>query len=139
MLRVVYAFGGPIRDKVADKLSVCHLNPPTIDILRIADDIVNNTLVEKGVYSNISQMPVVLIPVEFDRADLQQVDMYKYSIVLRPIITTDFMTGMPAIPGKHFPLDVLETICEEVRKKIPRISRVLFDLTSKPPGTIEWE
>jgi GMP synthase (glutamine-hydrolysing) len=48
------------------------------------------------------------------------------------------MTGMPAVPGKQLPLDVVRKMSEDILK-VPGISRVLYDLTSKPPGTTEWE
>jgi len=59
-------------------------------------------------------------------------------VVLRPFITNDFMTGTPAIPGKHIPVEVVNKMCQEI-EKVAGISRVLYDLTSKPPGTTEWE
>lgn len=120
-------------------MTICHLNPPTIDIIRCADSITNDILIKNNVYNNISQMPIVLIPIEFDRIQIEQIDSILFSVVLRPIISTDFMTGTPAIPGIHLPVDVVNSISTNIVNSIPRISRVLYDLTSKPPGTIEWE
>jgi len=57
---------------------------------------------------------------------------------LRPFISKDFMTGVAAIPGNHIPVEVVNQIADEIRK-VPGITRVLYDLTSKPPGTTEWE
>jgi len=48
------------------------------------------------------------------------------------------MTGKAAIPGVHFPVEVLDKMADAI-VKVPGISRVLYDLTSKPPGTTEWE
>ena len=60
-----------------------------------------------GCYTKIAQMPVILIPVEFD---VDTVDANyasrKHSVVLRPFITNDFMTGVAALPTKHLPEDV---------------------------------
>ena len=60
------------------------------------------------------------------------------SIAIRPFITADFMTGIAAEPGKDFPEHVLLTAVERIQK-LKGISRVVYDLTSKPPGTTEWE
>jgi GMP synthase (glutamine-hydrolysing) len=104
-----------------------------------------------GAYSSISQMPVVLIPVEFDR-QIHSIDHeettdnggdkmvpsvasgFQHSIVLRTFLTKDFMTGRPALPGETFPLDMLDEICQTITTNVPGISRILYDLTSKPPG-----
>ena len=58
--------------------------------------------------------------------------------MIRTFITQDFMTGVPAIPGADLSLDVLAKMVSEI-KSVNGISRVLYDLTSKPPGTTEWE
>lgn len=83
-------------------------------------------------------MPVVLIPLHFDRDLLTRDPSCQRSVVLRPFITNDFMTGTAAVPGRDFPEDVLLEMVTQI-KKVPGISRVLYDLTSKPPGTTEWE
>lgn len=54
----------------------------------------------------VSQMPVVLIPVHFDRDVVNRVPSCQHSVVLRPFVTQDFMTGVPAIPGRHLPVEV---------------------------------
>lgn len=54
----------------------------------------------------IAQMPVVLIPVHFDRDPVARLPSCQRSVVLRPFITHDFMTGIPALPGKHIPVEV---------------------------------
>ena len=93
-------------------------------------------------YSSISQMPVVLIPIGFDKQinpdkDVQSNDNIKqHSVVLRTFLTKDFMTGRPAVPGETFPLDMLDEICQTIKTNVPGISRILYDLTSKPPGRI---
>ena len=58
--------------------------------------------------------------------------------MLRPFISNDFMTGRAAIPGKDFPIEAVEDMVSEIMK-VDGITRVLYDLTSKPPGTTEWE
>ncbi len=61
------------------------------------------------------------------------------AIVIRTFITNDFMTGVPARPGKEMPLAALEKMVQRILAEVPGISRVMYDLTSKPPGTTEWE
>jgi len=89
-------------------------------------------------YSSISQMPVVLIPIEFDREnqlnDNEINNSFQHSVVLRTFLTKDFMTGRPAVPGETFPLEMLDEICQTIKTNVPGISRILYDLTSKPPG-----
>jgi len=81
---------------------------------------------------------VVLIPVHFDRDVVNRVPSCQHSVVLRPFVTQDFMTGVPAIPGRHLPVEVVERMVHDI-SIVPGISRVLYDLTAKPPGTTEWE
>lgn len=59
-----------------------------------------------GVLSQISQMPIVLIPVHFDRDPINHIPSCQRSLVIRTFITNDFMTGVPATPGKHIPIEV---------------------------------
>ena len=59
-----------------------------------------------GEMTKISQMPVVLIPVHFDRSNIERTTSFQRSVVIRPFITQDFMTGIPAIPGKDISLEV---------------------------------
>ena len=64
-----------------------------------------------GEISKISQMPIVLIPIHFDRSNIERTTSFQRSVVIRPFITQDFMTGVPAIPGKDILKDVkLRTI-----------------------------
>ena len=59
-----------------------------------------------GLLSKISQMPVVLIPVHFDRDPIDHIPSCQRSVVIRTFITNDFMTGVPATPGKQIPMEV---------------------------------
>lgn len=131
----------------------------------MADHIANNILFGRVAASDgtqlpnvghkIQQMPVVLLPVDFDR-DRDMIGSYRHSIVLRPFVTSDFMTGQAAIPGVHLPEEVsfrqtfvffsnqfiFQTLIEmdkAIRTNVLGISRVLLDMTCKPPGTTEWE
>lgn len=62
-----------------------------------------------GYANSLSQMPIVLIPVHFDRDQVSRIPSCQHSIVLRPFCSHDFMTGVPAIPGRELPVDVSST------------------------------
>ena len=72
------------------------------------------------------------------RSQLERVPSCCRSVVIRPFITQDFMTGVPAVPGKDLSIDLVSKMVSEIGT-VPGISRVMYDLTSKPPGTTEWE
>eukprot|EP01125_Pyxidicula_operculata_P010670 TRINITY_DN3514_c0_g1_i3.p2 TRINITY_DN3514_c0_g1~~TRINITY_DN3514_c0_g1_i3.p2 ORF type:complete len:433 (-),score=114.63 TRINITY_DN3514_c0_g1_i3:2037-3335(-) len=107
------------------------MTPDVIHQLQQADSVVTNELFKSDSMSKLSQVPVILIPVGFEEGA-------SHSIVIRTIITNDFMTGRAAHPGVDFPVSVLQSMAHEILQ-IPGIGRVLYDLTSKPPGTTEWE
>ncbi|EDV31028.2 uncharacterized protein Dana_GF15152 [Drosophila ananassae] len=136
--RVCYVFGEPVQYLVTD-ITHTTLNTVILSQLRQADAIANEIIMQAGLYRKISQMPVVLIPVHFDRDPINRTPSCRRSVVLRPFITNDFMTGVPAEPGSaQLPLQVLNQIVRDI-SKLDGISRVLYDLTAKPPGTTEWE
>ncbi|BFF94493.1 GMP synthase [Drosophila madeirensis] len=136
--RVCYIFGEPVQYLVTD-ITHTTLNTVVLSQLRQADAIANEIIMQAGLYRKISQMPVVLIPVHFDRDPINRTPSCRRSVVLRPFITSDFMTGVPAVPGSvRLPLQVLNQIVRDITK-LDGISRVLYDLTAKPPGTTEWE
>ena len=130
--RVVFAFGGRITEQ--PEVVKTLMDKSVLSQLRDADYEVNSVLATDKLTSKISQMPVILIPVSFDRNQQHR------SIVLRPFVTNDFMTGVPAIPGtERLPLSSLSKMIEGIQSNVENISRVLIDLTCKPPGTTEWE
>ncbi|CBY10914.1 unnamed protein product [Oikopleura dioica] len=108
-------------------------------ILRECDHRANSILKKHSQLEKLSQMPVVLLPLHFDREPYStKVGPCQRSVVIRPFISSDFMTGRAAIPGE----DISEECINEMEKEIcevPGITRLLYDLTSKPPGTTEWE
>ncbi|ROT65795.1 GMP synthase [Penaeus vannamei] len=135
--RVCFAFGGAIKDLVQD-ITPTTLTPGVLATLRQADFLANQVLAESGFTEKLAQMPVVLIPVHFDRDPVTRLPSCQRSLVLRPFITHDFMTGIPALPGKHIIPELVNKMVAEMLG-VPGISRVLYDFTSKPPGTTEWE
>lgn len=117
------------------------LTPDVIDKARACDYHAMVIMKRHQAYNAISQMPVVLIPIEFDYDENEEkinessmTNSTQHSVVLRTFLTKDFMTGRPAVPGETFPTEMLDEICQTIINNVPGISRVLYDLTSKPPG-----
>uniref|UniRef100_H2QNM5 GMP synthase [glutamine-hydrolyzing] n=1 Tax=Pan troglodytes TaxID=9598 RepID=H2QNM5_PANTR len=135
--RFVYIFGPPVKEPPTD-VTPTFLTTGVLSTLRQADFEAHNILRESGYAGKISQMPVILTPLHFDRDPLQKQPSCQRSVVIRTFITSDFMTGIPATPGNEIPVEVVLKMVTEI-KKIPGISRIMYDLTSKPPGTTEWE
>jgi GMP synthase (glutamine-hydrolysing) len=106
-----------------------------LDILRRADSIARSELSSAGLDRDIWQCPVVLL------ADVRSVGVqgdgrtYGHPIVLRPVSSEDAMTA----DWTRVPYDVLERISTRITNEVREVNRVVLDLTSKPPGTIEWE
>lgn len=106
-----------------------------LDLLREADAIAREELTKAGLDDQIWQCPVVLL------ADVRSVGVqgdgrtYGHPIVLRPVASEDAMTA----DWVRLPYDVLETISTRITNEVPDINRVVLDITSKPPATIEWE
>ena len=106
-----------------------------LDVLRAADAIAREELTAAGLDGEIWQCPVVLL------ADVRSVGVqgdgrtYGHPIVLRPVTSEDAMTADWA----HVPYDVLAKISNRITNEVREVNRVVLDVTSKPPGTIEWE
>eukprot|EP01112_Ceratiomyxa_fruticulosa_P005151 TRINITY_DN1573_c0_g1_i4.p1 TRINITY_DN1573_c0_g1~~TRINITY_DN1573_c0_g1_i4.p1 ORF type:complete len:668 (+),score=127.64 TRINITY_DN1573_c0_g1_i4:1436-3439(+) len=130
--RVVYVFNDGFIHGPITKITPTYLTHDVVSQLQEADHIVNQHLAKNNLLRKLSQVPVVLFPVDFGLGDKGR------SIAIRTFITNDFMTGVPAIPGEDIPEVVLQEIVSEV-SKVQGISKVVYDLTSKPPGTTEWE
>ncbi len=113
----------PIR---AMQVQACALVPERIERLRTADAIVRRLCQRSGYDQQVWQFPVILIPLgTIDRPD---------SIVLRPVESVDGMTAQSAL----MPASLLTEISSELLAQ-PGICAIFYDLTHKPPGTIEWE
>jgi GMP synthase (glutamine-hydrolysing) len=106
-----------------------------LDTLRRADAIAREELTSAGLDNQIWQCPVVLL------ADVRSVGVqgdgrtYGHPIVLRPVSSEDAMTA----DWTRVPYEVLERISTRITNEVPEVNRVVLDVTSKPPGTIEWE
>lgn len=106
-----------------------------LDTLRRADAIAREELTAAGLDNQIWQCPVVLL------ADIRSVGVqgdgrtYGHPIVLRPVSSEDAMTA----DWTRVPYEVLERISTRITNEVAEVNRVVLDVTSKPPGTIEWE
>jgi hypothetical protein len=81
-------------------------------------------------HNRIAQMPVVLIPIHFDREPTSRTPSCQRSLVLRPFVTNDFMTGVPALPGKHIPVDVSHSLLLylQINSNVVYIIIIIFQL-----------
>ena len=104
------------------------------ETLRLADHIYIEELHRAGLYDQVSQAFAVFLPVRSVGVvgDNRQ---YAHVIALRAVETLDFMTARWA----HLPYDFLDLVCRRIVNEVPGVSRVVYDITGKPPGTIEWE
>ncbi|CAJ0939580.1 unnamed protein product [Ranitomeya imitator] len=117
--RVVYVFGPPVKEPPTD-VTPTFLTTGVLSTLRQADFEAHNILRESGYASKISQMPVILTPLHFDRDPLQKQPSCQRSVVIRTFITSDFMTGIAATPGNEIPEEKLalgpvlnQSVCSE--------------------------
>jgi GMP synthase (glutamine-hydrolysing) len=104
------------------------------DILRKADAIYLEELYRNDLYNKVSQAFAVFLPVK-SVAVLGDARAYDYVVALRAVETVDFMTARWA----HLPYEVLGTISNRLINEVRGISRVVYDISGKPPATIEWE
>ena len=105
-----------------------------LDILKEADSIFREEIANAGLHKSINQYFAVL-------TNLKSVGVmgdertYDYTIALRAVETTDFMTGV----WSKIPYDILEKVSSRIVNEVKHVNRVVYDITSKPPATIEWE
>ena len=106
-----------------------------LQVLRDADAIAREELTAAGLDGDVWQFPVVLL------ADVRSVGVqgdgrtYGHPIVLRPVSSEDAMTA----DWSRLPYELLARISTRITNEVPEVNRVTLDITSKPPGTIEWE
>ena len=105
-----------------------------LNILKDADYIFREEIANAGLHKNINQYFAVL-------TNLKSVGVmgdertYDYTVALRAVETTDFMTGV----WSNIPYEVLEKVSSRIVNEVDHVNRVVYDITSKPPATIEWE
>lgn len=120
--RVILKLAGEEKDL---KLGEAYLSQERLDILRAADDLFTKELKEAGLYHEVWQAPVVLVPLKNEKGEL---------LILRPINSTEAMTAN----FSHLPVEFVTKVAEKLLN-LPGIGLVAYDITNKPPGTIEWE
>ncbi|HIK56766.1 MAG TPA: glutamine-hydrolyzing GMP synthase [Synechococcales cyanobacterium M55_K2018_004] len=105
-----------------------------LEILREADFIVRQEINQRGLYSHFWQAFAVLLPIR-SVGVMGDHRTYAYPIVLRLVSSEDGMTA----DWSRVPYDLLEVLSNRIVNEVPGVNRVVYDITSKPPGTIEWE
>ena len=104
------------------------------DLLRAADAIFIDELRAAGLYDKVSQAFAVFLPVR-SVGVMGDGRRYDYVVALRAVETIDFMTARWA----HLPYDFLDRVSRRIINEVAGISRVTYDISGKPPATIEWE
>lgn len=118
----------PVSTLTCTPMHICH---ETAEVLREADAIVTSAVMNK----KIAQCFAVLLPISTDETSARP-----YSVVIRAVVTSDYMTARAAVPGVHFPVEALESAAKQIKEKLgDKVDMVLYDITGKPPATIEWE
>ena len=107
---------------------------PYADLLRLADAIFIEELYRHELYDKVSQAFAVFLPVK-SVGVMGDGRRYDYVIAIRAVETIDFMTARWA----HLPYEFLDLISRRIINEVPGISRVTYDISGKPPATIEWE
>ena len=110
------------------------VTPQRLEILRNADAIVVEEMKSSGWYYRIWQSFAVLLPVR-SVGVMGDERTYDYTIALRAVESQDGMTA----DWVKLPYDLLEKLSNRIINEVKGVNRVCLDITSKPPGTIEWE
>ncbi len=110
------------------------ITPEKVSILQDADFIFRTEIADAGLSNNINQYFAVLTNMR-SVGVMGDSRTYDYTLALRAVSTTDFMTA----DFSRIPYDVLEKVSVRIVNEIPNINRIVYDITSKPPATIEWE
>lgn len=131
--RVVMDVSNVVSEQGTPWLTTTYIQDESMDQLREADKIVNDILLKHDLMGKVAQVPVVLLPLHFGE------NGGKRTIVIRTLITKDFLTGTVATPGGDMTWDILNEMRDTILAKVTWISHVLYDVTGKPPATTEFE
>ena len=110
------------------------ITEPRLHVLRESDEILIDEIKAAGLYRQISQALTVLLPVSTVGV-MGDERSYESVIAVRAVETVDFMTA----DFSHIPYEVLSTISSRIINEVRGVNRVVYDISSKPPATIEWE
>ncbi len=110
------------------------VTPDKVRMLQEADAIFINGLKNWGLYDNVWQAAVILLPIQ-SVGVMGDERTYENTVALRAVTSTDGMTA----DWVHLPYDFLAKMSNEIINKVRGINRVVYDISSKPPATIEWE
>lgn len=113
---------------------VGEITPERIAVLQEVDDIFINGLVNAGLYDTVWQAAAILLPVR-SVGVMGDERTYESVVALRAVTSTDGMTA----DWVHLPYDFLSRISNDIINKVKGVNRVVYDISSKPPATIEWE
>ena len=110
------------------------VNAERVEILQNADDIIIEEIRRSGLYRDISQAFAVLLPVR-SVGVMGDERTYENVLAVRAVTTSDFMTA----DWYRMPYELLDRMARRVVNEVRGINRVVYDISSKPPSTIEWE
>jgi GMP synthase (glutamine-hydrolysing) len=110
------------------------VTPEKVQMLQDADDIYVKHLKETGEYNNVWQAGTILLPVQ-SVGVMGDERTYEFTVALRAVTSVDGMTADWA----HLPYDFLAKVSNDIINNVRGINRVVYDISSKPPATIEWE
>jgi GMP synthase (glutamine-hydrolysing) len=110
------------------------ITPKRLEVLRAADEILIDEIKSAGLYRKISQALVVLMPVQTVGV-MGDGRTFENVVAIRAVETPDFMTA----DFSHIPYEVLGLISSRIINEVRGVNRVVYDVSSKPPATIEWE
>ena len=110
------------------------VTPKRLEVLRAADEILIHEIKSVGLYRKISQALAILVPVQTVGV-MGDGRTFENVIAIRAVETPDFMTA----DFSHIPYEVLATISSRIINEVRGVNRVVYDISSKPPATIEWE
>jgi GMP synthase (glutamine-hydrolysing) len=110
------------------------ISPEKVALLQEADAIFINHLKESGLYDQVWQAGTILLPVQ-SVGVMGDERTYEQAVALRAVNSTDGMTA----EWSRLPYDFLATVSSEIINNVKGINRVVYDISTKPPATIEWE
>ncbi|MGL4956071.1 MAG: glutamine-hydrolyzing GMP synthase, partial [Bacteroidales bacterium] len=110
------------------------ITPEKVQVLQDADQIFIQGLRDNQLYDKVWQAGVVLLPIQ-SVGVMGDERTYENAVALRAVTSTDGMTA----DWVHLPYEFLAHISNEIINKVKGVNRVVYDISSKPPATIEWE